>query len=108
MYAHPSFIRDDPESLLQLRKLGGARKRTSPLLRSVSPSTGSSVASDSHVSSFNLSDTSSPLNRRFQVEQTSMSSPSFLVPMTFKGCGADEQRGCLDLLALAMEQATYL
>jgi hypothetical protein len=44
MYAHASFFRDDPESLLSLRKMSSARKQ--PSTRPVSPSTsGNSIGS---------------------------------------------------------------
>ena len=107
MYAHPSFVKGSPEALLYLRKLGGgggARKPNSLSLRPISPSTsagGSSVGSSPRGPT-------SPVIRHFQAPTTMHPRPPLPLLMASiprKISGADEQRGCLDLLALAMEYA---
>ncbi|GKY99988.1 hypothetical protein MPSEU_000952300 [Mayamaea pseudoterrestris] len=107
MYAHPSFVRDSPDSLVHLRKLGGARKNSQlTILRPVSPTTsaGSSVGSGSLG---HPSPPASPVVQHLQAKSPCYSRPTLpaMASIPRKISGADDQRGCLDLLALAMEYA---
>ena len=111
MYAHPAFVKGSPDALLYLRKLGGgggSRKQNSLSLRPISPST--SAGSSSAGSSPRGGPPASPVIRHFQAA-TTMMHPRPPLPLLMaaaiprKISGADEQRGCLDLLALAMEYA---
>ena len=152
MYAHPSFLRNRPESLLQLRKITPARggshchaaspPRKSPPaaathLRPVSPSTANSVGSHSDQDHHEASDheqhhavvTSgahgSSLVIPFSPDRPTLSSSTPVSPpptsslqammmrTAKESTGAHlsprftiDDRGKLDLLALALERAT--
>lgn len=110
MYAHPSFIRDFPDSLLQLRKLGGARKQPPSPLRPVSP-TASAESSIESATRRRPTISSSPAIPSYFQARTMINIRPPLPTMSSvprKISGADEQRGCLDLLTLAMEYADVL
>lgn len=100
MYAHPSFLRHQPESLVQLRKVTTTeRKRweTATILRpnmtrSVSPTSSSS-------SSTPMSPPMMPQLRGHKLPETLTITISPSLPVN-KTC----DRGKLDLLALAMEK----
>lgn len=114
MYAHPSFLRDHPASLLELRKINtGVRRRPSPAvshsLRPVSPSTSHSVGSGSS----GKSPVSSPVLEKSQVVITSIPITWTYVPNKVspklplrKVTSAEDDRGKLDLLAFALERAS--
>ena len=151
MYAHPSFLRNRPESLLQLRKItptrGGSHchavsppRKSLPAaathLRPVSPSTANSVGSHSDQDHHEASDHehhavvtsgahASNLVIPFSPDRSTMSSSTPVSPpptsslqsmmmMTAKESSnahlsprfAIDDRGKLDLLALALERAT--
>jgi hypothetical protein len=122
MYAHPSFLRDRPLQLLELRKnTNSTRKSPTPLdserpvsLRSVSP-TNSPANSVASSSSTNIV---TPIGTNQMVIQ-SVPSWAFvhktLMPALTQGLTTyraskprkiEEDRGNLDLLALAMEKHT--
>jgi hypothetical protein len=97
-YSHPSFLRDSPHLLHCLRKLGGGGgppRQSSTISvdhRAVSPSTtGNSMGS--HDGAYDAPP-------RHDMPKAMAAAPR-------KVSGADDEapRGCLDLLALAMEYA---
>jgi hypothetical protein len=132
MYAHPGFVRDDPESLLSLRKITcGNRRRldtSSPvspdapnaimMSRSVSPSTPSTL-SESPVPSpttgrplvfTKIPDAAAALWP--PVSPFSATTPSVLPssprPTYRVASSGSHDRGKLDLLALAMERTSTI
>jgi hypothetical protein len=121
MYAHPSFVRDNPAALLQLQKITtksrrrlvsdtpGEPRSVSPLLTSTERSTQGSFSSHLTTSraakkilihGFNVCSTNpaqvSP-GRRYPVAQSESDISS---------TGSND-RGKLDLLALALEQQEF-
>lgn len=110
MYAHPSFVRDRPKSLLNLRKLTTAARKK---LLSPGPSASSSTISAKRV----VSPPTSPLgsvqgtipsmNILFsQLPNWPPQAPQAPLPEPVPA--RREDRGRLDLLALALEQEAYM
>lgn len=114
MYAHPSFVRQKPESLLNLRKISNSSRRKAtppqeitchldlrPVSPSVSDSTSNSVPSSPAVS----------VDHQFVITKI----PSWgsavqvlsRVPTVTSPKSSDD-RGKLDLLTLALEQASAM
>ncbi|GAX28161.1 hypothetical protein FisN_6Lh013 [Fistulifera solaris] len=105
MYAHPSFLRYEPESLVHLRKVTTTdRKRwesatvLTPDMRSVSPTHSSSSAASTvkHTAPLPPMMPQWTLHHNNRVPDTL----TFTISPPNKSC----DRGKLDLLALAMEQ----
>ena len=87
-YAHESFVRDQPHTLVLLRKLSSRRKpsKDSWITRPVSPATTNTVTSDE----------GSPMLGSRQMMWNHSPSPQH------------DDRGRLDLLALALEREAQL
>ena len=113
MYAHPSFVRDTPETLLQLRKItNGARKRpTEEVTMKYSSRTVSPLSTPHHVvveHEPHSPITTIPKIIVPKVGQWGHSSTAYTStvsttsPILAPAPTAD--RGKLDLLALALEQ----
>ena len=105
MYAHPSFVRDTPETLLQLRKItsGGARKQRPTT--EVSVKYNSRTVSPLSPSHHSQAEPASPVSYMPKIivprvahwgSTTAYTSATPILPRA-------TDRGKLDLLAMAME-----
>ena len=105
MYAHPSFVRDTPETLLQLRKItsGGARKQRPTT--EVSVKYNSRTVSPLSPSHHSQAEPASPVSNMPKIivprvahwgSTTAYTSATPILPRA-------TDRGKLDLLAMAME-----
>lgn len=129
MYAHPSFVRDDPEALLKLHKINKARRNSIPETfrdkgpRSVSPTHTTSLESAERTLSPVMPSKKLQISKNIVFPDGMKSwstngmtknlatpvSPSSQCPLaTSSDCDASStgsnDRGKLDLLAFALEQ----
>ena len=119
MYAHPSFLKDQPQALVQLRKIDNRRRcsRATPPVQNVvvmptiaptttihDPSTITRAVSPP-TSAPNFASSITIMGWQQQQQQQQQQTPSQVSPCQRRGSNeSSDDRGKLDLLAFALEQ----
>lgn len=99
MYANPAFLRHEPESLVQLRKVTTTDRKRWESVTVLTPDTTRSVSPTSAASKHT---SSPPMMPQWTARLHQRVPETLTIPVSPPNQGCD--RGKLDLLALAMEQ----